>query len=187
MRWVTLAFLLLLLSSCSRPLPVGELDDVTDLAAYLDGDASVLYVRPVLTEAVMGKLGAEKISEGRYTARIKGDSVTFRMIATEVPYVYARELHELPLTAALRWKVYFNARCGQKHAGFTSPCIGTFGPHRAFGQSMIWRVEDWMSCTKGDSLCIEKYKPVGTITYYPDPNCQDTTFVTRNIMEFRCD
>lgn len=178
-----LAFLLLF--SCSRPQSDGALDDTADLAAYLDGNERVMYVRPDQRDAVLNKLQAKAAGDSLFHATVGGETVTFKLITTDMPYLYTNEMFEIPVLA-LRWKIYFNARCGQKHPGFVSPCIATFGPHKAFGQSMTWTVNDWYSCMRGDSLCIEKYQPVGTITYYPDLNCQDTTFVIRNIMRFRC-
>jgi hypothetical protein len=83
--------------------------------------------------------------------------------------------------------VYKNARCGNPHMGFNAPCMATFGAHQNFGNSMTWSVDPWQSCMNGDTICVEKWKKVGLITYYQSQNCSDTLTITRPIRKFRCD
>lgn len=83
-------------------------------------------------------------------------------------------------------RIYWKAECNNQHAGFISPCMGTFGPHRARGNSMIWTVNNWTSCGQGESFCIERLQSIGDITYHPDWNCMDTLFTRMNIVRFAC-
>ncbi len=83
-------------------------------------------------------------------------------------------------------KIYVNADCNRNHPGFISPCMGTFGPHRARGNSMFWTVNNWTSCGPGDSVCIEMLRVVGNIEYHQDRNCLDTLFTRVNIVRFAC-
>ncbi|HAV24322.1 MAG TPA: hypothetical protein DCX46_12695 [Bacteroidetes bacterium] len=192
MNWMKcLAVLSLLVASCKvAPPPDGrELEDSRDLAAFLDGEQQTLFVRAGMSDTVLGRLNARTLEKDQgYEAVVGGSVVRFHIVATPTPNVYAagqEGMFELP--KALMAKIYFNARCGQLHPGFIAQCMRTFGPHRAFGNSMTWEVKDWHSCTSGDSICVEVRKPVGWITYYPGFACDDTINVVRPIMDFRGD
>ncbi len=143
-----------------------------------------MYVRQEQREVVLQKLQVESPDDTLFTSIIGADTVHFRIVPTGQPYIYT--MLELPHWARV-WKIYFNARCGRIHPGFAVGCMPTFGEHAARGNAMTWAVNNWQSCERGDSICIEKYKPVGTITYYRSLDCSDTTTATRNIMRFRCD
>ena len=183
-------FILFLTTSCSRPqAPQAPLDGTRDLAAILDGTTHTLYVREEWSDSLLGLIGAHKEGgEDRYSADLGGRGVEFIVKPVKAPQVYSPEQFGwFDTTKSYICRISFNAECGQGHPGFVAPCMPTFGPHRAFGNSMTWSVNNWKSCTSGKSWCVEVWKHVGTITYYPGPNCSDSIFVTRPIMEFRCD
>ena len=52
---------------------------------------------------------------------------------------------------------------------------------------MIWQVDTWQSCNRGDGICVELLKPVGSIMYFPAANCADSVFIRKDILRFRCD
>ena len=182
-----LAFLFI---SCSRPSPENRaLDDVSDLSGYFNGAEKKLYVREGSQQDLLNKIAAKPLrTEGSYEAVIRDQRYEFSLVVTKTPFIFSPDFYSDSLRpGSMHAKFYLNAECGQLHPGFVSPCMGTFGPHRAFGRSMIWQVTPWKDCIKGSNLCVEWYKQVGTITYYPDANCADTMFVTQPIMRFRCD
>ena len=184
----SVVLLLAFLVSCAKsPAPREPLDDSRDLAGLFDGRNNTLYVRSGLADTLLGLIGARKEGEG-YSAVVKEQPITFTVVSVPYPGVYSPQ-HWGPFDTTKEFisKFYFDAECGQGHPGFVAPCMATFGPHRAFGNSMTWQVNNWKSCTRGKSWCVEVWKPVGTVTYYPGFNCADTMFVTRPIMEFRCD
>lgn len=189
MRATTFAVVLTAVLGCGRTPDPGEpLNDSRDLAALFDGRTETMYVRAGLADTLLGLLAAKREEDGRYSALLKDRPVVFAFVEVEQPRVYSPEQWGwYDTTKAFISKIYFESECGQGHPGFVAPCMATFGPHRAFGNSMTWQVNNWKSCTRGKSWCVEVWKPVGTITYYPDFSCSDSIFVTRPIMEFRCD
>ncbi len=183
-----IVLLVALVAGCAKPpAPQGPLNDSRDLAGLFDGQTNTMYIRSGLTDTLLGLIGARKEGEG-FSAVVKGQPIGFTVVVVPYPGIYSPE-HWGPFdtTKAYISKFYFDAECGQGHPGFVAPCMATFGPHRAFGNSMTWQVNNWKSCTRGKSWCVEVWKPVGTITYYQSFNCSDTLTVTRPIMEFRCD
>ena len=185
-----LPVLLVVALFCCAPPPkaVTPLDDVKDLGAVLNGDEGKLFVRPGLKDSVLHRLGTTDVGDGVYEAKLDGKSVRFVAETTATPVVYVPgSIEPLVVPRTVIAKIYINAECGATHPGFLSPCIGTFGPHRQFGQSMLWQVDTWQSCTRGEGMCVELLRPVGSIMYFPAANCADSVFIRKDILRFRCD
>ena len=149
-----------------------------DCIAFLNNLNQTLFVTEEDHEIALSVLEMTRTSDSTATYTESGQDYPVVMHFVNNPFDYANDLEifwvdslpprPFPLPAI---KVHKNARCDVRHAGFWSPCMGTFGKHKPFGQSMDWRVNPWVSCGKGDTICIETFLQVGSIFYYPNPNC----------------
>lgn len=178
----------------TTPQPVEPLDEVHDLAGFLIEKDNMLYLRESDRDDVLDALQAKAQDDGHYQVSIddgSGEHKEFPITLeyTDYPYLYADALSGILPDTLFNWmfvKVFVNASCGDLHKGFTSDCIATFGRHRQFGQSMIWRIDDWKSCRRGEGTCVEVLRAVGDVTYHPDDHCQDTLFTRISIPRFAC-
>lgn len=170
-----------------------ELSKVDDLAGFLDGSHGVLHVRPEDRVAVLEALGAERVttdSVERHQIVHQDSALSFIVLGSLQPWVFAPEHsvgmreEEWPYGPFIRiWK---NAACSRKVAGFRFGCIGAFPPYNRFGNSMDWGVNPYQQCASGTGYCVEVYQPVGTITVYNGFDCSDTLTTTFPILQYRC-
>ncbi len=84
------------------------------------------------------------------------------------------------------YKLWWKAECNQNMRGFTSPCIGTFGRHKWFGNSMQWTINPYKTCGAGRFFCLEKKQKVGTLFYHRSINCRDSIPWKVDIEKFSC-
>jgi hypothetical protein len=195
---VSCFLLSIIFGGCKKQDGEKEFDKENNLIAFLDGPNEALLVNPAYTDTVLVILQAEKIEltdsfRTTYWFVRDGESkIYFDIFETDSPYVYTffegYDWYDSTRTYYPYYyiKLYNNADCGKVHPGFVAPCIGTFGRHRLWGNSMQWQVNEWKSCTSGENICVEAYSKVGTIEYYQDPNCQDISFIQRDIYRWAC-
>ena len=191
-----MAIMVVILSmACSQDGDVAEcpVDEVNNLVGFLDGAEGILYVMPDMHELVLNKLGAEPVSDTTCQVDLSAypgvsdEPVTFSLVVTDRPYVYA--LKPLPRTSDAPLpgtvKVFRNATCGNTHPGFKTECMGVpvWMPERQNYQGMRLSVDPWKSCTDGADTCKAVYARVGSATFYPALNCAgpDTTFEIKQI------
>ena len=188
---------LIIFFGCTKHEGKKELDNRKNLIAFLDGPNKVLLVNPEYKDTVLVLLQAEEGEDDslrmfQWFVRDGEFKIYFDIFETDSPYTYTFFDESLWVDSIRTYypfyyvKLYINAECGKVHPGFVAACIGTFGRHRAWGNSMRWQVNQWKSCTSGKRICIEKFKRIGRIDYYPDQNCLDTTFIRRAIFRWAC-
>jgi len=170
------------LSTCAPPVPGSG----PDLSGVLDLNSGWLGVDSAAESEILEYLRAvQHDTLNLYTGLLGRDTISFSLHRPNGPldmFVAPFGIYDSMIV-----KIYTSAKCGKTHAGFRTGCIGTFGRHRAFGNSMEWSVQNWKNCAQGDTVCVERYRQVGTITYYQGFNCMDTLFTTQPIMRYRCD
>ncbi len=189
----------LILSGCDEDesSDIKDYDRYQNTIGWLSTQDGVLVADSSYINKILEKLQAERIDSFYYLlpGEILGDTVDYRfyVLASENPYIFSLT----PLyDSTTYWvdstfyftqlRIYKNAQCGKFHPGFVSDCIGTFGNHKFWGNSMQWTVRDWYSCTSGDSICIESYNKVGEIRYYNSGDCLDSFYIPRPIYEWEC-
>jgi hypothetical protein len=160
----------------------------------LHEDLGKLFFAPDALPVLLKILQATEIRDGVYSTSQSDPEdgqamLTFTAEEMNDPEYYLEIFNPMESGTSKLLLIHQNARCGQVHPGFVSPCMGTFGIHQRFGQSMTWKVQPWKSCTDGDTLCIERLKIVGSIEYYPTINCVglDSNLISRPIRRMRCD
>jgi hypothetical protein len=175
------------ITGCGQVSSEKELDKVENLIAYLDGANEILFVKPEFKDTVLAILNDGDI--------LKDLLSNFNVIETGSPYTFTLFDDSLWIDTTRYYypdytylKLYINADCNKVHPGFTSDCMGTFGRHRFWGNSMLWKVNTWKSCSAGSNICIETLERIGHISYYSDSNCMslDTLVITRGIYEWAC-
>lgn len=190
---------LLLTISCKEtgtqtilPQTTAETHPQKEVIGVLHSAQHVLYHNGTDLELVLEALNAREIREGMYQA-YSDFSLTkqIRFTAVEMPAVaeYYTLIHDGMVQSFTGiMAISKNAECGKQHPEFRSPCMGTFGRHRANGVSMKWSVRPWKSCTDGTSVCTEVFQQVGTIEYFWGQNCiaTDTLDNTAPIYRWVC-
>ncbi len=188
-RILTFSIILLaFFSTCKKKTTGDQKATGPDLIGVFNAELNQLLYLEEAREKVEKALGAT-IMDTSSTFTYEGNSYNAVPVPTDnlAPFSSGEAgIYQQGERIPLIIRIYWNAECTKVHPGFISPCIGTFGRHRRFGNSMIWTVNNWNSCAKGTSVCLEKLKIVGNIDYFPRPNCMDTIFTRVNIVRFAC-
>lgn len=171
-------------------------DEKNDLVAFLDPLAGVLWADPEHLETALSLLDATPMNGNLYikqgiTPSGKPVQIRFTVQPVNTTGIY------LQATAAdantnpdlikefeekgTKYRVYKNAECGKREAGFTGPCENL---NDGTSLHRVWNA--YSRCKRGNSFCTEVFAVAGVEVTYHNQNCQGLIKSNRELFTYQC-